>query len=141
MKAPVCPLYIQERGEVNIDPLVVAQLEKNDLDYAATINTGFFCLPKGSLDPTLISDIAAALPFDKLNWFCETTLIAALIQAASGKPLSRERYIVSTQRQFYFEDDVEYSSIAARHFVTPVRHVMYKFAMPYLIERWSSSKG
>jgi hypothetical protein len=57
------------------------------------------------------------------------------MQNAQGRALPEARYVVSARRQFYWEGDVDYDAIVARHFITPVRHVMYRKGMPIILEQ------
>ena len=61
------------------------------------------------------------------------------MKQSGAKPLPRKRYVVSTQRQFYFEEDVDYDQMSLRHFVTPVRHLMYSKGMPKLWKQWKQT--
>jgi hypothetical protein len=52
---------------------------------------------------------------------------------ANAQPLPDSRYVISNRRQFYWEQDVDYKSIVARHFTGTVRHVMYRYGMPAIL--------
>jgi hypothetical protein len=54
---------------------------------------------------------------------------------AQAQPLPHDRYVVNLRRQFYWERDANYKTIAARHFTGPVRHVMYRYGMPAILEQ------
>ncbi len=47
--------------------------------------------------------------------------MACLLKLAPMTSLPRDRYITSVNRQFYWQKDVDYGKIAARHFTTPSR--------------------
>ncbi|MFM6623620.1 MAG: hypothetical protein ACKPJO_31330, partial [Dolichospermum sp.] len=83
-----------------------------------------------------ICDYLLSEQYDSNSWFVEQTILAVLMKQAGGTPLSKSKYVVSSQRQFYFEKDVNYHQISVRHFVTPVRHLMYSKGMPLLWQKW-----
>jgi hypothetical protein len=58
-----------------------------------------------------------------------------LMRNAQAQPLPRDRYVIRICPQFYWKLDVDYESIAARHFTGPVRHVMYRYGMPAILEQ------
>lgn len=51
-----------------------------------------------------------------------------------ARPLPRDRYVNKICRRFYWERDVDYCTIAARHLTDTVRHVMYRFGMMAILE-------
>lgn len=129
------PFYLQDIGRAQTDPGTMGRLRTLGLGHAPTLNTGLLSVGCHALDSALAERILAdggAGP----SWFVETTVLAALLHAAGGAPLPRDRYAVSIRRQFIGEPDLDYSTIALRHFVTPVRHLMYSRGMPYLLARW-----
>ena len=67
------------------------------------------------------------------HYFCEVYRNSFILHLIAPSYLPRSRYVVSAQRQFYFEEDVCYDQIAVRHFITPVRHLMYSKGMPKLL--------
>ena len=129
------PLYLQEIGGMQTDPDALNRLRLLGLAHAETLNTGLLYLPRRSLSLDLADDI---LDFNGAHrsWFVETTVLGALLKRAAGVPLPRDRYVVSVRRQFWGEPDLDYRAIALRHFVTPVRHLMYCRGMPYLRSMW-----
>lgn len=125
-------LYLQDIGKVQIEPITLERVHSLGLEYASTINVGFLYIPQNSLE----IGIAEKLLDDQKeisSWFPDTMILSVLMQQAKAKPLPRSRYVVSAQRQFYFEEDVCYDKIAVRHFITPVRHLMYSKGMPKLL--------
>jgi hypothetical protein len=124
--------YLQDVAEVKTDPIVLKQVQNLNYDYASTINTGFLYIPRESLNLNMAEQILSNIENPLRSWFCETTILAVLMQQAKAKPLPKSRYVVSVQRQWYFEKDVLYDQIALRHFTTPVRHLMYSKGMPIL---------
>lgn len=133
--SPERPLYLQDIAGVQRDAGAAARLAELGLGYTETLNTGFLRVPAGGLDLDLAERI---LDYDTRagGWFVETTVLAALLHAAGGEPLPKERYVVSVRRQFAGEADHDYGALALRHFVTPVRHLMYGRGMPFLRDKW-----
>jgi hypothetical protein len=54
---------------------------------------------------------------------------------ANAQALPDSRYVISNRRQFYWEKDVDYTTIVARHFTGTVRHVMYRYGMPEILRQ------
>jgi hypothetical protein len=59
--------------------------------------------------------------------------MSVLMRQANAQPLADSRYVISNCRQFYWEQDVDYTAIVARHFTGTVRHVMYRYGMPTIL--------
>jgi hypothetical protein len=68
-------------------------------------------------------------------------LIAALLAKVPSQVLPNSSYVVSTQRQFDHVANVKYEQITLRHFVGPVKHLMYLRGMPHLIESMRTNLG
>jgi hypothetical protein len=133
-------LYIQEFAGLNADSKLLKRVQSLGYDYAPTLNSGFLYIPVQSFQIEMVEELLSAEEHDPTSWFVEQTIFAVLMQQAHAKPLARSRYVVSTQRQFYFEKDVDYDQIALRHFVTPVRHLMYSKGMPKLRQQLQQKK-
>lgn len=131
--------YIQDINGVKTDPILYRKIQSMGLSIAENINTGLLYIPEKSLELSLAEKILDGINDELTSWFGETTILAALMEKAQAIPLPAQKYVVSCQRQFYFEDDVNYNDIAARHFVTPVRHLMYMRGMPKLWNDWQQS--
>ena len=52
---------------------------------------------------------------------------------ANALPLDQYCYVISTKRQFWLDQDVDYDRICTRHFTGPVRHLMYSRGYGYLL--------
>jgi hypothetical protein len=61
--------------------------------------------------------------------------MSILMRRANAQALPEDRYVISARRQFYWETDVDYKTIAARHFTGTVRHVMYGRGMPWVLSQ------
>lgn len=130
------PLHLQCVAETSSDAIVAARVRERGWSGCASMNAGFVFVPKNALALNDAEEILRGLDFSRLGWFAETTVFSALMRRAGAQPLPRARYVVSPRRQFYFEEDLDYAALTLRHFVTPVRPLMYARAMPLLWERW-----
>jgi hypothetical protein len=50
-------------------------------------------------------------------------------------PRPRDRCVIRICRQLYWEQDVDYRKMVARHFTGTFRHVMYRFEMAAILEQ------
>jgi hypothetical protein len=133
-------MYIQDVAELNADHSLLKRVQALGYDYALTLNSGFLYIPRQSLRVDMAEELLDAQEHDPTSWFVEQTILAALMKQADAEPLTKSRYIVSAQRQFYFEKDIYYEQIALRHFVTPVRHLMYSRGMPRLWQQLQQNR-
>jgi hypothetical protein len=128
-------LYMQDIGNLNADNILLNQLKEANYDFSRTLNSGFLYIPRNSFNTDSIEHLLS-YGFDPTSWFVEQTILAVLMAQSGAKPLPKSTYVVSAQRQFYFEKDIDYDQISIRHFVTPVRHLMYSKGMPKLWKQW-----
>lgn len=119
------PCYLGESGGLNPDPKLLDKVKRLNVQFAPELNSGFLYMPRGSADIALANELLADDGYDLKSWFSEQTLLAALMGHMGGTLLPTSKYVVSNDRQFFFEQDVDYSKIALRHFTTPTRHLMY----------------
>ena len=135
-------LYLRDSaaGSVQEEPSIKSGLQKLGLNWLKDINVGLMLIPKAALNVALCEKILLASP-PVATWFPDTMLLAALLAKVPSQVLPGSSYVVSTQRQFYHEADVKYEQITLRHFVSPVRHLMYLRGMPHLIESIRTNLG
>lgn len=133
-------LYIQDIEGVQIEPVIFTQVQSLGIDYAPTINVGFLFITQNSLAIGIAEQLLNGLGDTITSWFPDTMILSVLMQQAKSEPLPKSRYVVSNQRQFYFEEDVCYEKIVLRHFVSPVRHLMYSKGMTRLWQQWQQEK-
>jgi len=129
------PCYIPEECEGNCDFDILARAKTLGLDYIAKFNSGLIYVPPGALSFDLATQLLAEWHPPAESWFTEQTLLNVLMRNVNAHPLPGDRYVVSARRQFYWERDANYKTIAARHFTGPVRHVMYRYGMPEILEQ------
>jgi hypothetical protein len=129
-------LYMQDRYGSNYDQVISTAMAAKGLTLPPQVNSGLIALPKQKVTPAMLEGFLTDFTDWKRlqeSWFSEQTLTAMLMGMAHGTPLDRDQYVVSLDRQFVFERDVDYRSITARHFTGPVRHVMYLKGIPHLM--------
>ena len=131
--------YIQDTHQLCSDPLVLEKARELGYDYEPNLNGGLLYTPRQSMRIDIAEQLLADGEYDVKSWFSEQTVNAVLMRQANAKPLPKYRYVVSNQRQFYFEQDVDYAAIAVRHFTNPVRHLMYMKGMPFLLKQWQKT--
>jgi hypothetical protein len=129
------PIYIQDIGVTHAEPRLLRSLQKLNHGIENNLNSGFLYIPQGSFNVEFIEYLLSQ-DVDFTSWFVEQTIVAVLMKQLGAEPLPKSSYVVSTQRQFCFEDDVDYNEVKIRHFITPVRHLMYSKGMPRLYQQW-----
>jgi hypothetical protein len=129
------PFYMVEEHEGNLDPVIVEGAKSLGLEYISRLNSGLLYIPRGALSLDMAVQLLTTWRPPVTSWFTEQTVLSVLMCHANAIPLPRDRYVVSTTRQFYWEKDVDYSAIAARHFTGTVRHVMYKCGIPTVLQQ------
>ncbi len=130
--------YMLDRYGSNYSPAVLEAIGAQRIALPEQVNSGLVALPRGCLDLGMLEGFLERFTgWDRLkdSWFSEQTLVAMLLGAAKAEALDRDDYVVSLDRQFVFERDVEYARIKVRHFTGPVRHVMYLKGIPYLMNQ------
>jgi hypothetical protein len=129
------PCFMEEEHEGNLDAALLERCSALGLRHFNKFNSGLLFVPRGALNPQLAEEILLTGRRISASWFTEQTVLNVLLRRANAISLPRGKYVISTRRQFYFEEDVDYRKIVARHFTGTVRHVMYKFGMPILLDQ------
>ena len=127
------PLYNRESPSAPPDSEMHKVAQKLNLEVPNGFNSGLLWLPRGCLSITTYCEFIRESDWSATNYFADQTMLAALFEESGATALSEERYVTSKARQFYWEQDVDYSFIAARHFVYPVRHLLFKKGIPLLL--------
>lgn len=128
------PAYFVEPQDGTRDPHIVQRAKAMGLEYIPSFNAGCIYIPERAVS----IELAAELLKDwqpPIDWFTEQTVQSVLMRKANAQPLPQDRYVVSARRQFYWETDEDYGKIVARHFVSPVRHVMYRYGIPEILSQ------
>ena len=129
------PFYMLEERDGNCDQTIMDRCKYLGAGHIDRFNSGLLYVPEGALSDDLATRLLAAWVPSARSWFTEQTVLSVLMRKANAVPLPQARYVVSTCRQFYWESDVDYSQVAARHFTGPVRHVMYHTGMPVVLQQ------
>ncbi len=135
------PCYFMEDLDGTRDPRIIERSKALDLEYVPRFNSGFLFIPQGALSIDLAAQILAEWRPPADSWFTEQTVLSILMRKANAQALPDDRYVISARRQFYSETDVDYKNIVARHFTGTVRHLMYGYGMPLILEQSRLSSG
>lgn len=129
------PCFLLEEVDGTRDAEIVERAHAIGADYLPRFNSGLLYVPKGSLSSKLAADLVESWNPPVRSWFTEQTVFSVLMRDCGAMPLPEERYVVSNRRQFYWQQDVNYHAIAARHFTGTVRHVMYRYGIPQILRQ------
>ncbi len=134
-------LYMQDQGlQLQHEPSLMRVVRELRLPLAETINVGVLLIPRNSLDLEVAGRLLGrAGRID--TWFPDTVVLSVLMALQNASPLPPAEYLVSTQGQFWFEGTVDYSAVRVRHFVGPVRHLMYSEGMPLSLHRLNLTRS
>jgi hypothetical protein len=127
--------YFPEEVDGTRDPSIVERAKSLGLDYIPKFNSGFLYIPRATLPVKEAAEILAMWRPPGDSWFTEQTVLSVMLRPVNAEALPSSRYVISICRQFYWERDVDYKSIAARHFTGTVRHVMYGRGMPWILRQ------
>lgn len=129
------PCYFLDDENGCHDSSFVKAVSAMGLEYIRRLNAGFMYIPQNALSIDLAESILRDWkPFPHF-YFTPQTVMSTLMRDANAQPLPESRYVISNRRQFYWEEDVDYKSIVARHFTGTVRHVLYQYGMPILLKQ------
>jgi hypothetical protein len=134
------PSYFLDSGVNCHDLPLLESLCTLGVEYTHDLNAGFLYIPHNAVSIGLAEEILCHWNPIPKQYFTPQTVQSVLMHAAQAQVLPKDRYIISNCRQFYWEQDVDYGKIAARHFTGPVRHVLYKFGMSFLLEQSRQQK-
>lgn len=135
------PCYFLDDANGCQDPSLVEIVNAMDLSLIRRLNAGFMYVPQNALSVDLAEHILARWNPVPYFYYTPQTVMSTLMRSANAQPLPESRYVISNQRQFYWERDVDYTEIAARHFTGTVRHVLYKYGMPLIWQQSRASVG
>lgn len=115
------------------------EISKNRI-FSKKVNSGLVYLPKGSFDKIDWEDRIPEIAIQKPNIFAEQSIISSGLEQIQYSFLPKSKYLVSLQGTGFpkgnyppFNDiDISYESLVCRHFITPVRYLMWLKAFPLL---------
>lgn len=129
--------FLQEGGGACYATEIVTLATNLNIQLAEGVNSGLLFLPKHSVTDQIIEQLLGNFSTSSTSWFVEQTLNAALLAAMNALPLPKTKFLVSNQRQFCNEPAIEHSTLVARHFTNPTRHLMYRFGYTHLLSHLS----
>jgi hypothetical protein len=135
------PCYFLDHVNGCHDPSLVETLNVMELDYIRRLNAGFLYIPQNALSIDLAEQMLAHWNPVPYYYYTPQTVMSVLMRSANAQPLPESRYVISNQRQFYWEKDIDYKAIAARHFTGTVRHVLYRYGMPLILQQSKAYLG
>ena len=128
--------YNQEASIPSYANSIVSASRALSLSPCERLNSGLIYCEKNSLSiPLAIALLEKSNYASSFSWFTEQTILSVLLNHTNSQPLSQKNYVVDSVRQFWWQRDIDYSSIHSRHFTGPVRHLFYKFGCPHLLSR------
>ena len=130
LHTPGASRYMHEIHEGAFDDEILQAAAARGLSPRPGLNSGLALLAHNAFDLNRVEELLAGRPVSS-SWFTEQTLLAVLMPP-DAVALPSDRYVVSNARQFYWEADIDYEKIVARHFTGPTRHVMYSKGLPRL---------
>lgn len=131
-RQPDTPLYMQSEALCG-DPWVMQRAADLGTSLNERFNFGQVWVPRGSLSTTRVSELLRGWTPECNGYFAEQSIVSVLLTEAGGIGLPIDRYVANAQRMFYFENDVDYRSLACRHYVNLIRHLMYSRGIPLLL--------
>lgn len=138
------PYCMQDELE-SCDPAVIEHARKRGLEPSRAVNAGLMYLPKGCLDATEWDLVIPEITYRHPTIFSEQSIYAVALTQAGYNLLPPDEYVLTLEGAAFppegavyrpFSDAVAHERIVCRHFVTPVRHLMWLTAFPLLAKRW-----
>jgi len=139
LTSPETGAYLCEEAGGNFTDGIVKRAAHLGITPRESLNSGTILFPQNSLSPEIANELLRDWQKLPPSWMIEQTVTACLMSAAPLIALPRNRYVLSNARQFYWQQDVDYAKIVARHFTGTTRHVMYGKAMPWILQNLPKS--
>lgn len=127
-------IYIPETIKLTSSEELQSRSDSLGLKHDPRLNSGMLYLPRNSLDPIVLEKLFSGWYPPLTDWFVEQWAIAVAVAnyPVPAIALPVDRYVITNARQFWHFPDIDYRFVACRHFVTPVRHVLYLKGLPHL---------
>jgi len=125
------------------DPRIISEGQKNGLTISKRINTGLVYVYKSAFDSIDWRKHIPSACISEPHVFTEQSLIAAGLEVAGYSFLPKSEFLVSLKGVAFpkedhppFKDiDEPYENLFCRHFVSPVRYLMWLKAFPLLKDK------
>lgn len=117
-------------------PEIMRLMSRENISPMPGFNSGLMYVPKSGLDMELCARCLEAQEEGKEHFFTEQSIFNALLSSAGARPLNPTAYAVSDKGMYFYQRDVDYADLTARHFTGVVRHKMYTAGMPLLARKF-----
>lgn len=129
------------------DPAVIEYGTRRGVRISTKVNTGLVYVPKTALNSIDWSQYIPSSSLSKPHIFTEQSSIAASLETIGYSFLPKDKFVVSLRGTGFPRDDYppfcdiedSYETLVCRHFVTPVRHLMWLKAFPLLKDKLALS--
>jgi hypothetical protein len=129
-------LYMMELGsDYFVDPWIAETAAKIQLAHHRHLNSGLLWILQDSLRVDVIERLLSDWHPKFSHRSAEQSILGVLMALNNARPLPPDDYVVSNDGMFFWQRDrVDYTRITARHYVGNVRHLLYRKALPRLLE-------
>lgn len=122
--------HINAHEGLRADPKLMEEVLQKKIPHLEDYNSGLLYLSPNVLTCEEIEKWISPKRCDPFAWFIDQTILAILLPQYGSQLLPMDRYVASCRRQFYFEEDHSAEGMVMRHYMGPVRHLMYSKGMP-----------
>jgi hypothetical protein len=142
VKSQTCACFEDEIE--SFDRKVIDYAQANGVTVSGKVNTGLVYVPKGKLQGLDWSKIISTDSLSVPHVFTEQTAIAVALETVGYRFFPRDKFVVALRGAAFpygdyapFHDiDQPYESLVCRHFVTPIRYLMWLNALPKLKDKF-----
>lgn len=130
----------------SFDPTIVNYGKQHGKYISKRVNVGLVYIPKATFNSTDWSELIPQISVKEPHIFAEQSAVAAGLESVGFSFLDKSQYVVSSRGAVFphpesgyvpFVDIEEpYESLVCRHFITPVRHLMWLKAFPMFWDRF-----
>lgn len=136
VRQPQRPLYnVGGGGNEWNAPSIIELMLSEKIAPMPGFNSGLMYIPASTLDRMLCARCMSTQKSGEEHFFTEQSLFNALMSKAGAQPLDAAAYLVSDKGMYFYQRDIDYSALSARHFTGVVRHKMYTAGMPFLARK------
>jgi hypothetical protein len=123
-------LYCTEPGCSAFDPWIFDKAKHLNIKPIKEFNSGLLYIPRNYLSVDLCRELMQGWNVEAYHYFTEQTLLDVMMSASDAKALPINEYVVNSQGMWFWQPDIDYTNVKARHFVGNVRHRMYLYGYP-----------
>jgi len=146
LKSKIC-VCLEDEWE-SYDPAVIEYGMSRGANISTKVNTGLVYVPKTALNSIDWSQHIPSSSLENPHIFTEQSSIAASLETVGYSFLPKDKFVVSLRGTGFPRGDYApfcdieelYESLVCRHFVTPVRHLMWLKAFPLLKDKLALSQ-